>query len=77
VATRLPVGLSGLVITAIFAAAMSSIDSCMNAASAVCVEDFLWPVFGNATCFLLGLAISSMWRHRRMQKTHYPISGKS
>ncbi|MBN2581390.1 MAG: sodium/solute symporter [Pirellulales bacterium] len=41
VATRLPVGLSGLVITAIFAAAMSSIDSCMNAASAVCVEDFL------------------------------------
>ena len=41
VADRLPVGLAGLVIAAIFAAAMSSIDSLMNSSSTVCVEDFL------------------------------------
>ncbi|MFQ6097048.1 MAG: sodium/solute symporter [Armatimonadota bacterium] len=40
VVTRLPVGTAGLVIAAIFAAAMSSIDSSMNSASTVCVEDF-------------------------------------
>ncbi len=40
VASRLPVGVAGLVIAAIFAAAMSSIDACMNANSTVCVEDF-------------------------------------
>ncbi|MFW6107223.1 MAG: sodium:solute symporter [bacterium] len=40
VAQTLPVGLAGLVIAAIFAAAMSSIDACMNASSTVCVEDF-------------------------------------
>ena len=41
VVSRLPVGVAGLVIAAIFAAAMSSIDSCMNSASTVCIEDFL------------------------------------
>ncbi|NQT87632.1 sodium/solute symporter, partial [bacterium] len=40
VANSLPAGLAGLVIAAIFAAAMSSIDACMNASSTVCVEDF-------------------------------------
>jgi len=40
VATALPPVLGGLVIAAIFAAAMSSIDACMNASSTVCVEDF-------------------------------------
>ena len=40
VASRLHPGLAGLVIAAIFAAAMSSIDACMNANSTVCVEDF-------------------------------------
>jgi len=40
VVTQLPAGVAGLVIAAIFAAAMSSIDSCMNSASTVCVEDF-------------------------------------
>ena len=40
VVNHLPPGLAGLVIAAIFAAAMSSIDSCMNSASTVCVEDF-------------------------------------
>ncbi len=41
VATKFPPGLAGLVITSIFAGALSSIDSCMNSASAVCVEDFI------------------------------------
>jgi len=41
VANKLPAGLAGLVIAAIFAAAMSSIDSLMNSSSTVCVEDFL------------------------------------
>jgi len=40
VASRLPPVVAGLVIAAIFAAAMSSIDACMNANSTVCVEDF-------------------------------------
>jgi len=40
VASTLPPVLAGLVIAAIFAAAMSSIDACMNASSTVCVEDF-------------------------------------
>jgi len=40
----MPAGLAGLVIAAIFAAAMSSIDSAMNSASTVCVEDF-WKRF--------------------------------
>ncbi len=40
VSTQLPPGLGGLMIAAIFAASMSSIDSLMNSASTVCVEDF-------------------------------------
>ena len=40
VMNQLPPGIAGLVIAAIFAAAMSSIDSCMNSASTVCIEDF-------------------------------------
>ncbi len=38
---RLPAGMAGFVVAAIFAAAMSTISSLMNSASAVCVEDFL------------------------------------
>lgn len=41
VMNQLPAGVAGLVIAAIFAAAMSSIDSCMNSASTVCIEDFV------------------------------------
>ena len=40
VANELPPVIAGLVIAAIFAAAMSSIDACMNASSTVCVQDF-------------------------------------
>ena len=40
VVTHLPVGIAGLVIAAVFAAAMSSIDSGMNSSATVCVEDF-------------------------------------
>ncbi len=38
---HLPTGIAGLVLAAIFAASMSSIDACMNSASTVCVEDFV------------------------------------
>ncbi len=38
---HLPTGVAGLVLAAIFAASMSSIDACMNSASTVCVEDFV------------------------------------
>ena len=37
---HLPNGVSGLIITAIFAAAMSSVDSGINALSSVCVTNF-------------------------------------
>ena len=40
IVSRLPLGIGGLVLAAVFAAAMSSIDSCMNSSSTVCVEDF-------------------------------------
>ena len=40
IATQLPAGLAGAVIAAIFAAAMSSIDSLLNSTSTVLVEDF-------------------------------------
>lgn len=40
VVSKLPAGIAGLVIAAIFAAAMSSMDSSMNSCSTVCVEDF-------------------------------------
>ena len=40
----LPVGVSGLVITAIFAAAMSSMDSGINSLSTVIVNDFVQPL---------------------------------
>ena len=41
IVNHLPPGVAGLLIAAIFAAAMSSIDSLMNSSSTVCVEDFL------------------------------------
>ena len=40
----LPVGISGLVITGIFAAAMSSVDSGINSLSTVVVNDFVKPL---------------------------------
>lgn len=40
IATQLPAGLAGAVIAAIFAAAMSSVDSLLNSTSTVIVEDF-------------------------------------
>lgn len=40
VVNNMPAGVAGLIIAAIFAAAMSSIDSCMNSASTICIEDF-------------------------------------
>jgi len=45
VVTRLPDGLSGLVVAAVFAAAMSSISSLLNSSATVCVEDFYKRLF--------------------------------
>lgn len=41
VVQNLPPGVAGLLIAAMFAAAMSSIDSCMNSSSTVWIEDFV------------------------------------
>ncbi len=40
IATTLPIGVRGLVLAAIFAAAMSTISAAMNSSATVCVEDF-------------------------------------
>jgi SSS family transporter len=44
IVTSLPNGISGLVITGIFAAAMSSMDSGLNSVSTVVINDFIEPV---------------------------------
>ncbi len=41
IGTQLPIGLSGLVVSALFAAAMSSVDSGINSITAVVLHDFL------------------------------------
>ncbi len=43
IANQLPVGISGLVVVALFAAVMSSLDSGVNAVTAVVVKDFVGP----------------------------------
>ncbi|MEX2565154.1 MAG: sodium transporter, partial [Cyclobacteriaceae bacterium] len=45
----MPIGLSGLIIAAIFAAAMSSLDSAMHSTSTVIVTDFYKRFFPNST----------------------------
>jgi SSS family transporter len=45
---QLPAGVSGLVIAAVFAAAMSSLDSSLNSVAAVVVTDFYRPLVQNA-----------------------------
>ena len=44
IVSALPVGVSGLIITAIFAAAMSSMDSGINSVATVVVNDFVKPL---------------------------------
>ncbi|MBN1346149.1 MAG: sodium:solute symporter [Phycisphaerae bacterium] len=39
IVTKLPVGVAGLVIAALFAAAMSSVDSSLNCVATICLED--------------------------------------
>lgn len=46
IAHALPTGISGLLIAAIFAAAMSSMDSGINSMATVVVNDFVFPIFG-------------------------------
>jgi SSS family solute:Na+ symporter len=45
IATQLPVGVSGLLIAAVFAAAMSSLDSSMNSVASVVTTDFYKKLF--------------------------------
>jgi SSS family transporter len=47
IAHVLPTGLSGLLVAAIFAAAMSSMDSGINSMATVVVNDFVFPMVGN------------------------------
>ncbi len=62
---RLPVGIAGLVLAAIFAAAMSSIDSSMNSSSTVCVEDFYKRFWGrnkpDRTYLVMARALTVVW----------------
>ncbi len=46
IVTALPNGISGLVITGIFAAAMSSMDSGLNSVSTAVINDFIEPISG-------------------------------
>jgi SSS family solute:Na+ symporter len=61
----MPPGLSGLVIAAFFAAAMSTISSSMNSCSAVCVEDFYKRFWGNTKddrqYLLAAKSLSLLW----------------
>jgi len=45
---QLPIGISGILIAAIFAASMSSLDSSINSISSVCVNDFYKRLFRNS-----------------------------
>lgn len=47
---QLPMGISGLVITGVFAAAMSSMDSGINSLATVLVNDFIQPVHPVSSC---------------------------
>lgn len=69
IVTSLPDGISGLIITGIFAAAMSSMDSGLNSVSTVVINDFIKPIssstiseaktISNGRLITLGLGICS------------------
>ena len=62
--TELPAGLSGVIIAAVFAAAMSSIDSGIHTLSTVSIEDFykgLRPEASDATCLALSRWLILFW----------------
>ncbi len=65
IASRLPLGVGGVVLAAIFAAAMSSIDSSMNSSSTVCVEDFYKRFWGrdrpDQHHLVVARALTVMW----------------
>jgi SSS family transporter len=61
---ELPAGLSGLVIAALFAASMSSLDSSMNSMSTACVTDFyrrLRGVSDEARCLRLARTLTALF----------------
>ncbi|GAB5560339.1 MAG: sodium:solute symporter [Synoicihabitans sp.] len=61
--TYVPVGLKGLILAAILAAAMSSVDSALNSLSAVTLRDFVQPWAGKAVGDhpLAGRIITVVW----------------
>ncbi len=62
---KLPVGVAGLVIAALFAAAMSSVDSSLNCVATICLEDvykrYLRPGADDATCLRLLRIMTVAW----------------
>ena len=65
IVTRLPQGVSGLVIAAIFAASMSSLDSSLNSVSTVCVNDvyrrYIRPDAPDRRCLLIARVLTVVW----------------
>lgn len=55
---NLPDGVSGLIITAVFAAAMSSMDSGVNSVATVIVKDFVQPLRGRAAAESADVALA-------------------
>ncbi len=62
---KLPVGVAGLVIAALFAAAMSSVDSSLNCVATICLEDvykrYVRPGADDARCLRLLRGLTVAW----------------
>jgi len=65
IVTQLPQGVSGLVIAAIFAASMSSLDSSLNSVATVCVNDvyrrYIDPKAADRRCLVLARVLTVFW----------------
>ncbi len=65
IVTKLPVGVAGLVIAALFAAAMSSVDSSLNCVATICLEDvyrrYVRPDADDARCLALLRKLTVFW----------------
>jgi SSS family transporter len=58
---HLPSGLRGLLVAAILAAAMSSLDSALNSLSAATLRDFVEPRVGAARALAAGRWVTALW----------------
>ena len=65
IVTAMPVGVAGLVIAAVFAASMSSLDSSLNSVATVCVNDFyrryIRPDAPDARCLKMARVLTVVW----------------